>query len=96
MGGNLVNYPGNCDTPTADLLTVKLLLNSVISTPQAKFITINIKNFYLMTPMERKEYFRIKMDLFLEDVIDKYNLRRQVDDKGYIFCKVHRGMYGLP
>ena len=46
--------------------------------------------------MERKEYFRIKMDLFPEDVIDEYNLRSQVDDKGYIFCEVHRGMYGLP
>jgi len=74
MGGNLVNYPGDCGTPTANLLTVKLL-NSVISTPQAKFMTIDIKDFYLMTPMERKEYFRIKMELFPEDVIDEYNLR---------------------
>jgi hypothetical protein len=32
--------------------------------------------------MERKEYFRIKMELFPEDFIDKYNLRNQVDDKG--------------
>ena len=23
MGGNLVNFPGDCGTPTADLLTVK-------------------------------------------------------------------------
>jgi hypothetical protein len=96
MGGNLINYPGDCGTPTANLLTVKLLLNSVISTPQAKFMTIDIKDFYLMTPMERKEYFRIKLDLFPEDVIDEYNLRSQVDHKGYIFWEVHRGMYGLP
>jgi hypothetical protein len=33
MGGNLVNYPRDCGTPTANLLTVKLLLNSIISTP---------------------------------------------------------------
>ena len=96
MGGNLVNYPGDCGTPTADLLTVKLLLNSVISTPQAKFMTIDIKDFYLITPMERKEYFRIKIELFPEDVINEYNLRNQVDDKGYIFCEVHHEMYGLP
>jgi hypothetical protein len=25
MGGNLINYPDNCGTPTADLLTVKLV-----------------------------------------------------------------------
>ncbi len=43
MGGNLINYPGNCGTPTADLLTVKLLFNSIISTPHAKFMCIDIK-----------------------------------------------------
>ena len=96
MGGNLINYPGDCGTPTADLLTVKLLLNSVISTLRAKFMTIDIKDFYLMTPMERREYFRIKLELFPEDVINEYNLRNQVDDKGYIFCEVHRRIYGLP
>jgi hypothetical protein len=33
MGGNQINYPGNWGTPTANLLTVKLLFNSIISTP---------------------------------------------------------------
>jgi hypothetical protein len=50
MGGNLINYPGNCGTPTADLLTVKLLLNSIISIPNAKFMFIDIKDFCLSTP----------------------------------------------
>jgi hypothetical protein len=57
MGGNLVNYPGDSGTPTANLLTVKLLLNSIISTPHAKFMTLDLKDFYLMTPMTRYEYF---------------------------------------
>jgi hypothetical protein len=50
MGSNLINYPGNCVTPTADLLTVKLLLNSIISIPNAKFMFIDIKDFCLSTP----------------------------------------------
>ena len=33
MGCNLINYPGDCGTPTADILTVKTLFNSIISTP---------------------------------------------------------------
>ena len=33
VGGNLIVYPGDCGTPKVDLLTVKLLLNRVISTP---------------------------------------------------------------
>jgi hypothetical protein len=50
MGGNLINYPGDCGTPTVDLLTVKHMFNSIISTPNVKFMTIDIKDFYLMTP----------------------------------------------
>ena len=53
MGGNLINYPGECGTPAADLLTVKLLFNSIISTPNVKFMSIDIKDFYLCTPMKR-------------------------------------------
>jgi hypothetical protein len=45
MGGNLINYPGNCGTPTSGLHTTKLLLNSVISAPNAKFMTLNLKDF---------------------------------------------------
>ena len=52
VGGNRVNYPGDCRTPTTDILTVKLLLNSTISTAGACFMTIDINYFHLMTPMD--------------------------------------------
>jgi hypothetical protein len=45
MGGNLINYPGDCGTPTANLFTVKVLFNSIISTPNARFMSIDIKDF---------------------------------------------------
>ena len=60
VGGNLINYPFDCGTPTADMVTVKLLLNSVVSTPGAKWMTLDIKNFHLNTPMKRKEYMRME------------------------------------
>jgi hypothetical protein len=47
VGGNLVNYLDKVSTPNADLSTIKLLLNSVISTPSARFITFNLKYVYL-------------------------------------------------
>jgi hypothetical protein len=56
VGGDRVHYPGDAGTPTADLLTVKLLLNSIISTPNTKFMTMDINDFYLNTPMARYEY----------------------------------------
>ena len=51
MGGDRVHYPGNAGTLTADLLTVKLLINSTINTPNAKYMTMDIMDFYLNTPM---------------------------------------------
>jgi hypothetical protein len=44
-GGDRFHYPFDAGTPTANLLTVKLLINSVISTPGARFFTMDIKNF---------------------------------------------------
>ena len=55
--------------PTADILTVKLLLNSVVSTPGAKFFTMDISNFYLNTPLKRKEYVRMKLGDFHKSVV---------------------------
>jgi hypothetical protein len=54
VGVNLIHYPAKVSTPTADLSTVKMLLNSVISTPHARFATFDLKDFYLGTPMTRK------------------------------------------
>ncbi len=90
MGGNLINYPDDCGTPTADILTIKLLINSIISTPNSKFMTINIKDFYLMTPMDRYKYFRIKLELFPQDIIHEYHLRDKLDADSNVFCKVQR------
>ncbi len=73
-GGDRVHYQGDAGTPTADLLTVKLLLNSIISTPNAKFMTMDIKDFYLNTPMAQYEYMRLRLADMPEDIIVHYKL----------------------
>ena len=80
-----MNYNGDCGTPTADLLTVKLFLNSTISTLGARFMTLDIKYFYLMTPMERYEYMRLKLANLPEDVTKQKKLRERVTKYGYIY-----------
>jgi hypothetical protein len=67
-GGDRVHYPFDAGTPTANLLNVKLLVNSVISTPGARFFTMDIKNFYLCTPMTRYEYMQSKLSGMPKDV----------------------------
>jgi hypothetical protein len=58
-GGDRINYPEDMGTPTADMTLVKILLNSVISTKDARCMTLDIKDFYLNTPMKRYEYMRL-------------------------------------
>eukprot|EP00804_Cyclotella_cryptica_P008148 CCRYP_004621-RA/>CCRYP_004621-RA protein AED:0.29 eAED:0.29 QI:0/0/0/1/0/0/3/0/521 len=89
VGGNRINYPGDCGTPTADMITVKILLNSVISTLNAKFMTIDIKDFYLNTPMARPEYMRLKLSDIPAAIIDLYKLRDIAQD-GYVFVRIQK------
>ena len=42
-GGNLINYPGELTTRTADLTTSKILWNSTISTPGARYACADAK-----------------------------------------------------
>ena len=95
-GGDRVHYPFDAGTPTADLLTVKLLINSVISTHGARFFTMDIKNFYLNTPMARYEYMRLKLADMSADVIEHYKLLDVATPDGYVYCEIRKGMYGLP
>jgi hypothetical protein len=54
-GGDRIDYPGNKTTKTADITTAKLLFNSVVSTPNAKFMTIDLKDFYLCSDLPEYE-----------------------------------------
>ena len=51
VGWDIINYPGEVATPTADMLVAKLLFKIVVSTKDAKFMTMGIAKFYLMTPL---------------------------------------------
>ena len=54
--GDCTNYTGEVATPTAEMLVAKLLSDSVVSTKGVQFMTADISNFYLNTPLERPEF----------------------------------------
>jgi len=96
VGGDRINYPGEVATPTAEMLVAKTLFNSVISTKGAKFMTLDISNFYLMTPLKRPEYMRMKIADIPQEIIDEYNLKDKATPDGSIYIVATKGMYGLP
>jgi hypothetical protein len=95
-GGDRINYPDNCGTQTADMTLFKILINSILSTPNAKCIMMDIKDFYLRTPMKRPEYMRLKITDIPEEIIEQYKLKLSATPDRYVYCEITQGMYGLP
>ena len=54
--GDLIEYPYELTTRTADVITSKVMWNSVISTPNAGYACADVKHFYLNTPIDCYEY----------------------------------------
>ncbi len=93
--GDCINYPDNVGTPTADMALFKCLAKSIISTPGARCIMLDIKDFYLNKPMKCKEYMRLKITDIPDKIIKEYNLQELVTEDGYVYCAINKGMHVL-
>ncbi|KAL7465450.1 hypothetical protein ACHAXS_005954 [Conticribra weissflogii] len=92
--GNLINYPGELTTKTDDLTTAKMMWNSVVSTPSAKYACFDVKKFYLGTPMDWYKYMKMPIALIPEHFIQQYKLHEKVKNR-YIYMEIQRGIWGL-
>jgi len=57
---------------------------------------MDTKNFYLNTPMVRYEYMHLKLADMQDDIIEHYKFRTVATPDGFVYCKIRKGMYGLP
>ena len=57
------------------MLVAKMLFNSVISTQGTRFMTMDISNVYLMTPLHRPEFIQMKLSNIPDKVTKEYKLR---------------------
>ena len=97
VGGDRLSYAADAGSPAANLLETKLLVNSTISDASkgARFMSTDLKDFFLATPMEENEYMRVNYKHFPDDIKKRYNLDDKATPSGHIFIKIKRGMYGL-
>jgi hypothetical protein len=51
-------------------------------------MTMDIKDFYLNTPMICFEYMRLRIADMPEDVITQYNLREKAAPDGYVYWEI--------
>ena len=91
----ITDYPGEVTTRTADLTTSKILWNSVLSTEGAKFMTIDIKNFFPTAPLDRYEYMKMPIKVFPQHTIDQYDMINKAKN-GFVYLEIRRAIYGLP
>jgi hypothetical protein len=94
-GGNLINYPGELTTRTANLTTSKLMWNSVLSTKGTKYMCLDIKNFYFTAPLNRFKYMKMPLSLFPSRIKEQYNLEQHAKS-GFIYIEMRRVVWGLP
>jgi hypothetical protein len=81
-------------TSTADITTFKNLINSTLSTEDADIMMMDIKNYYLGTPLPIYEYMRLPLSIIPDEIITKYNLQA-ISVGGWVYLEIRKGMYGL-
>ena len=94
VGGDKLDCPGPTATETAKIQTANLLFNSTISNKGGRFMCINLKCFYLGTPMNWYEYMWVKMSDIPKGIIDQYGLTSKAVN-GKVLVEIRKGMYGL-
>ena len=97
VGGDKFTCEFDVASPAASVLETKLILNSVISDAHkgARFLTLDIKDFFLCSALDDPEYMRIRAKYFSNVFREKYNLNQKINCDGYIYCMIQKGMYGL-
>jgi hypothetical protein len=94
VGGDRLDYSCDVATSTADITTFKILINSTLSKKDAAMMMMDIKKYYLGTPLPRYEYMKMFFSRFLEENVEKYNLKALAVD-GWVYIEIRKGMYGL-
>ena len=92
VGGDKLEFPDDPASPASGLLETKLLLNSVISDAHkgARFLSADLKDHFLASPMEETEYMRIHSRYFLDDIRKQYNIKELTDEDGYVYVMIKK------
>jgi hypothetical protein len=94
VGGDRLDYTGEVATSTANITTFKILINSTLSIEDAEMMTMDIKNYYVGTPLPRYEYMVLPLSIIPDEIITKYNLRT-LSVGGWVYLEIRKGMYGI-
>jgi hypothetical protein len=69
--GNLITYNGDLSVRMADINMAKLHWKRVVSMPNAKYMCLDIKSFYLTAALEYYKYMKMPLSLFLIWIVEQ-------------------------
>jgi hypothetical protein len=93
-GGDGSDYTGDRSSWTADMQTIKILFNAIVS-EDANYCTADIGDFYLGSTLERDEFMWLFRAQVPDDIQEQYkDSIIWVGDKTMV--RVTKGIYGLP
>ena len=92
-GGNISDYSGICSSWSADMQTVKLLLNAVVS-ENAELCTADIGDFYLGSDLEHDEFMYLTRAQIPDDIQARCR-SRIVWSGNKTLVRIIEGTYGL-
>ena len=50
---------------------------------------------YLNTPLQEYHYMKFNINIIPQEVIDHNNLQDKVTEEGWVYCEIHKTIYGL-
>ena len=97
VGEDRLVYYDDAASPATNILETKIMINSTISNARrgARFITLDIKDYFLATPIRDPEYMRVRLKYIPEDIRKKYHIMDIVTKDNWVFIKIQKGMPGL-
>ena len=90
----MVDY--DIGTPTPDLSTAKILINSTLSTQGDWWSGFDLMNMYLNIDLKYYENLRVHTLQTPEEFIQEYNLQQYVTPNVWVFFEIRKGVHGLP
>ena len=95
VDGDIFDYFIETSTETISLETAKILINSVLSTKNAKFMVNDLSHFYIQNDLGENQYIHFNIYMIPQDIIDEYNLTSIVEEDGWLYAETRKYMYGL-
>jgi hypothetical protein len=95
FGGDRSDYNGPTKADAGDIETFKALLNAVVSDPNSRMMTLDIKDFYLNELLDEPEYMMVNLREIPAVIIERHGLRALANDRGMVLIIVDKTIYGL-